>query len=118
MLDIELLPDIASIFNISVDELLGVNESLNNNRVQKCLEEADQYYVTGETAKMIEVIKNGLKENPTKAKLSLKLIETLFSLDDDHREDTRKRIISLGTKITDKLKKIDDQCRLYQILVY
>lgn len=116
--DIELLPDIASIFEITVDELLGVNDSINNNRVEKCIEEANSYYHSGNILKMVEVLENGIRNNPTNIKLSLKLIETLFSLYNDDREKTCNRIIKLGNKIIDKLKNINDKCSLYQILAY
>jgi transcriptional regulator with XRE-family HTH domain len=116
--DIELLPDIAIIFDISVDELLGVNDSINHNRVEKCIEEANHYYASGNIKKMIEILEKGIHENPTNVKLLLNLVVTLFSFYDDDRKNTCRRIIDLGNKIIDRVKDVDDKCSLYQIMAY
>lgn len=116
--DIEMIPDIASIFEISVDELLGVNDSINQNKIQKVLDEADSYYASGDIEKMVFVIEQGIKENPISTKLSLKLMEALFSLYNDQRENTCKRVIELGNKIIDKLKHLEDKCKVYQMMTY
>ena len=54
--DIELLPDIASIFEVSVDELLGVNDLLNNDRIKKIISEANSYYDTNEVDKVVSYL--------------------------------------------------------------
>lgn len=118
MPDIGLLPDIASLFDISVDELLGGHDLMSGRKVENCLKEADAYYHTGEISKMIEVLENGIKDYPFHVKLELKLVEALFSFCNGDRTSTCRRIITLGNQLIDKIKNIDELCSLYQILAY
>ena len=116
--DIELLPEISSIFEISVDELLGVDENIINKKVERCIEEAFSNYSKGNIAKMVNILEKALQENPSNVKLSLNLIIALSSLYEGDRKSTCERIIKLGNKIINRLSDLDDKCSLYQIMAY
>ena len=116
--DIELLPDIAGIFEISVDELLGVNDLLNNDRIKKLINEANSYYDTNEVDKVVSYLEQAKKEYPTNINITLNLIYALSSLYNEDRTEICKRIIELSTKIIDRLTDINDKCKLYQIMAY
>lgn len=116
--DIELLSDIANIFEISVDELLGVNDLLNNDRINELIDEANSYYSTGEIDKVVNTLREAKKEFPSNIKISLNLIMALSSLYDDNREETCNEILELGSKLLDRLSDINDKCSLYQIMAY
>ena len=62
--DIELLPSIASFFNISVDELLGTNEMEENIAVEKIVETLRTYDFQKDYLKLIEVAEKGLTQFP------------------------------------------------------
>lgn len=124
--DIELLPDIASVFEISVDELLGVNDLLNNDRIKKLIDEANSYYDTNEVDKVVTYLEQAKKEYPANINITLNLIlalSALYSEDrsalySEDRRETCERIIELGTKIADRLTDINDKYKLYQIMAY
>lgn len=116
--DIELLPDIASIFEISIDELLGVNDLLNNDRIKKLITEANSYYDTNEVDKVVSKLEQAKKEYPTNINITLNLIYALSALYNEDRNEVCERIIKLGNKIIDRLPDINDKCKLYQIMAY
>ena len=116
--DIELLPEIANIFEISVDELLGVNDMLNNDRIETLIKEANSYYNTGEIDKVVSLLEQAKKEFPRNIKITLNLIQALDSLGGENRKDTCKRVIKLGSQIIDRLTDIEDKCSLYQTMAY
>lgn len=59
----ELVPAIASFFNISTDELFGFNIYENNRSIETILEEYDKYYRTDKKA-CERVLCDGLKKHP------------------------------------------------------
>lgn len=116
--DIELLPDIANIFEISVDELLGVNDMLNNDRIGTLIDEANSYYHTGEIDKVVSLLEQAKKEYPRNLKILLNLIQALNSLGGENRKETCEKVIELGNQIIDRLPDINDKCSLYEMMAY
>lgn len=116
--DIELLPDIANTFEISVDELLGINEEENKKKIEKYLKESDSYFKKGDIPRKIEILEEGIKEFPTNLDLQMDLFFALHSLHDENRKETLKRVITLGLKLDEKVKDVEQKCCLYQILAY
>lgn len=116
--DIELLPDIASIFEVSVDELLGVNDLLNNDRIKKIISEANSYYDTNEVDKVVSYLEQAKKEYPTNVNITLNLIYALSALYSEDRKEICERIVELGSKIIDRLTDINEKCKVYQIMAY
>lgn len=114
--DIELLPEIAGLFGITIDELLCTDSLLKNEKIELLIEKANSYYKEGDIQKGIDLLEDSLKENPT----NVKIIEALiFALSVytycDNRKNVCQRIIDLSSKI---IEKAEQKHSLYQVMAY
>ena len=112
--DIELIPVIAEYFNISVDKLLGVDKTLEDNEVNKYLNLFQEEISKGNIDECINIARKGVAQYPNNFKLLNKLMYALFVSADDtrnipnwkeNREKYDDEIISLGNRI---MKYCDD----------
>lgn len=123
--DIELLPVIADFFNVTVDKLLGVDEKLNKERVDKYLTDYKVAISRGDVYECIRIAREGVREFPSNYVLLNKLMEALFiSGDDDggipewkeNMEKYDKEITELGERIvkycTDQDVRLEATIRL------
>ena len=62
--DISQLPLLAHIFDVSTDEILGVDIQKNEEKIQAICDEAQVFYGKGEFKKSAEILKNGLRQFP------------------------------------------------------
>ena len=106
--DTELLPVIASFFETTVDQLLGVSQAMEEQNVAEYLERFQSAISVGDIQSCIEIARQGVSEFPGNFKLLNKLMYALFvsgSSDADipDWEENMKRydaeIISLGERI-------------------
>lgn len=81
--DMELLPTIADFFGITVDKLLGVNESTERQKVQEYLERFQEAISCGKIYDCISIAREGLAEYPNNYVLLNKLMYALFVAGDD-----------------------------------
>lgn len=114
--DIELLPEIAALFGIIIDELLCTNHLLKNEKIELLIEKENSYYKEGNIKKGIDLLESSLKENPTNVKIIESLIFALsaYTYNDD-RESVCQRIIELSSKI---IERTEEKNSLYQIMSY
>lgn len=114
--DIELLPVIADFFNTTVDKLLGVDEKLNKERVDKYLSDYKVAISRGEVYECIRIAREGVKEFPNNYVLLNKLMEALFMSGDDdggipewreNMEKYDKEITELGERIVKYCSDLD-----------
>ena len=112
--DIELIPVIAEYFNVSVDNLLGVDKTLEDKEVNEYLKLFQEKISTGNIEECINIARKGVAEYPNNYKLLNKLMYALFVSADDtgnivNWEENRKKyddeIVSLGNRI---MKYCDD----------
>lgn len=96
--DIELLPSIASFFNISVDELLGTNEIEENIAVEKIVETLRMYDFRKNYVKMIEIAEEGLTQFPNNHLLMAWIVYGSSKINP-------KRSIELGEYVISNCKK-------------
>ncbi len=96
--DIELLPSIASFFNISVDELLGTNEIEENMAVEKIVEALRMYDFQKDYVKLIEVAEEGLTQFPNNHLLMAWIVYSSSKINP-------KRSIELGEYVISNCKK-------------
>lgn len=82
--DIELIPTIAEFFGISVDRLIGVDETKEKEAVNSYLEAFQKAISIGDIEECVIIARKGLKEFPNNYILLNKLMYALFgSCDDD-----------------------------------
>lgn len=81
--DIELVPTIASFFDVSTDKLMGVDEITEMENVEKYLERFQLSISRGEIDKCIAVAREGVGEYPNNYILLDKLMYALFVAGDD-----------------------------------
>jgi len=82
--DIELIPTIAEFFGISVDRLIGVDETKEKEAVNSYLEAFQKAISIGNIEECVIIARKGLKEFPNNYILLNKLMYALFcSCDDD-----------------------------------
>lgn len=113
--DMELLPAIAGIFRVSVDSLLGVDDSVEKQKVAQYLERFQHAISKGKIDDCISIAREGVAEYPNNYTLLNKLMYALFvSGDEDGNipewEQNMKKydaeIIALGERI---MKHCPDQ---------
>lgn len=119
--DITLLPILANIFEITVDELLDVDIYKKEHEIKEILEENHKYKHLGEVEKSIELLRNALLKYPNNYKIMEELSSSLhgfFYAQYPNRVDALDEMISLSEKILEKC--IDDEIRhsAIQILVH
>lgn len=76
--DIELIPDIAAFFGISVDKLMAIDESAEKAAVAGILQEFQQAISQGMVDECIAIARAGLAEYPNNYALMNKLMYALF----------------------------------------
>ena len=75
--DIELLPSIASFFNITVDELLGVDKIKDKERITEIEKEIFEKWADGHLDDVLEIARNAVREFPQEYILQLWLSTAL-----------------------------------------
>lgn len=123
--DITLLPVIAGYFDITIEELLGVEKSRQKAKHNEYLERFDEAIQHGRIEDCIEIARAGVRDFPNDYSLLNKLMYALFAAGDedgnipDWRENIEKykfEIIDLGEKIlhgcTDDRIRIEAKSRL------
>lgn len=106
--DIELIPSISAFFGISTDKLLGIDEKIENARVNKYLDDFQEAISVGNIDKCIRIARAGVAEFPNNYALLNKLMYALFASgsDDANIENWKENmgkydaeIVALGERI-------------------
>lgn len=122
--DIGLLPAIAGCFDVSIEELLGVEQSRQQEKIDRVLSRVDELIHHGTITddniqEAIEITRNAVKEYPNNYILKNQLMYVLFVSGDDTteiayaKENVQKysrEIISLGEQILENCR--DDAIRI------
>ncbi|MFA6730446.1 MAG: helix-turn-helix domain-containing protein [Eubacteriales bacterium] len=87
--DITILPVIANFFEVSIDELMGMNEINNQNRLEAVFSAVQKNYSNGSLSENITLIREELKSFPTNYQLLYELALSL-SIIQDNPENERK----------------------------
>ena len=109
--DIALLPQIAELFGITVDELLGVNEKEKNREIGRVIEEAERELNQGITEEPIKKLRIALMKYPNNDRLLCSLLYGLYAASEDadfcrvHDEE----IFAIAARIEEYSK--DEYCR-------
>lgn len=77
--DLSLIPAICNLFEISADELLGINQEQRTLRIEEIREEASRYNRRGYLVESTEILEKGLREYPDSYALMNDLMYTRFN---------------------------------------
>lgn len=121
--DISLLPILANIFEVTVDELLDVDVYKKEQDIKSILEENQKYKHTGEVEKSIELLKKSLNKYPNNFEIMKQLKNALlmyYCAKDGDRGYLLDEIIELCEKILNKCndKKIRESAIRDLVFVY
>lgn len=119
--DITLLPIIANIFEITVDELLDVDVYKKEQDIKRILNQNDEYKHTGEMEKSIALLKVALNKYPNSFDIMEELMHSLvgyYCAKDEDRKPLLNDIIELGEKILNKCDKKEIKESAIQTLVF
>ena len=121
--DISLLPILANIFEVTVDELLDVDVYKKEQDIKSILEENQRYKNTGEVEKSIELLKIALSKYPNNFEIMKQLKNSLlmyYCAKDGERGYLLDEIIELCEKILNKCtdKKIRESAIRDLFFVY
>lgn len=77
--DIELLPPLAEFFDVSTDELLGIDRSKASQIIKDCITETEKLFELGEYDKIVILVRDYLEKYPNSTELRLTLADALVS---------------------------------------
>ena len=94
--DIELLPEIARFFGITVDELLGAEEIDERKLYEEYEKKAVKFYHNGDITKTLPIWQEALHKMPNNIAVKEMLMSAYFDVD---KVKYQKEIVELGTEI-------------------
>ncbi|MDR1629621.1 MAG: helix-turn-helix domain-containing protein [Oscillospiraceae bacterium] len=123
--DISLLPVIADYFKVSIEELLGVEQSHREAKVKEYLERFGEAMAHGYVEECIEIARSAIRDFPNNYELQNMLMYALFVSGDDsgnihnwqeNVEKYKEEIIEIGERIlkncTDDAIRLEAKARL------
>lgn len=120
--DLTLIPAIASYYDVSVDDLLGVGEVRKQEKIDWYFAESKRLLHDGKTEENIELMRKAVKEFPNELKLISQLAFALFYHIDKDKEmcseaiELDERILRESTDINLRGNSIERLCHSYQYL--
>ena len=100
--DITFLPALASFFEVTIDELLGMDNMRDEKEVQKILKLSDSMAPDGKTKERIELLRDAVKRYPGNHELWLNLaiaLNFIKDVDEETKERNRKESIEIYERI-------------------
>ncbi len=119
--DITLLPVIANLFSVTVDELLDVNIYEKEKDIKDIFSKNSLYKHSGEMEKSIELLQDGLKKYPDNYEIMNQLLHSLFMYYYNKNGERRyllNEIIELGEKIVNDCKDNKIKSSATQVLIF
>jgi len=95
--DIELLPKIASYYDVSVDDLLGVGEIKKQERIKEYVEKSGIFCNIGDRKSDLELWREARREFPNDWTVLCNLQNAMFNF--HHDEEIKREAIEIGEKI-------------------
>ncbi len=110
--DMELLPDIADYFGITVDKLIGVDKNTEQKEVNRYLEKFQEAVSRGAVYECIDIARAGVKEYPNNYALLNKLMYALFISGDDDGNiaECKENMYKYDAEITELGERIMKYC--------
>ncbi len=110
--DMELLPDIAEYFGITVDKLIGADKTAEQKEVNRYLERFQEAVSRGAVYECIDIAREGTKEYPNNYALLNKLMYALFISGDDDGNvaEWKENMAKYDAEITELGERIMKYC--------
>ena len=110
--DLELLPALADFFEVSADELLGLDTAREEAEIQAVLDDFQQSISRGDIDACISIARAGLKTHPGSYALMNKLMYALFVAGDDSGNipDWKENMEKYDAEITQLGERIIKHC--------
>lgn len=89
--DIVMLPSIAQIFSVSLDELVGMEKICSNEEAEKILAQVDVNESKGLRAENVALLREAVKRFPNNYMMSAKLAANLFCVESKSEEADKER---------------------------
>jgi transcriptional regulator with XRE-family HTH domain len=116
--DIELLPKIASYYDISVDDLLGVGEIKKKERIDEYMRKKIHFSHIGDVKSELEVLREAQKEFPNDWGILCALMYSLSRNNDKKEIELIYEIIEIGNKILEKCTDNKTRYGAIQVLCF
>lgn len=113
--DLGLLPTIAALFEVSVDELLGVDPAGKREQIEKILRESRRFNNEGNFKERIAFLREKLAEFPDSIDLMLDLADALF---DVRSEEANREALALCQKVDGKSKQLSKNYSCKQLMAF
>ncbi len=94
--DITLLPSIASYYNVSIDDLLGVGEIEKERKLKEYEKQNDELFNKGKTAERLALLRQAKKEYPNELRV---IYQLMYALQAEDRKENADEIIKYGEQI-------------------
>ncbi len=108
--DITMLPTLANYFNISVDELIGMDEISSANRLSEINSKWQENRILGKHKENVELMRSALKIYPNNALLQIQLTSSLERLDGTPEE--KKTFLKESIMIHEQILRYCDDSEL------
>ena len=124
MPDISMLPSLCNIFNVSADELLGIDSAKQDEEINEICKKADEKSSRGYMKEAREILEEGLRKFPKSYSLmhDLMYVASTQSDDDDYSPEERnlfkQEAIKLGEKILSSCNQDEIRQGAIQILCF
>ena len=114
--DIEMLPSIAHYFGISVDELLGVSESVRKEKYDSINAEWASNNKNGLHTQNVQLMRDALRSFPNDALLLVQLSTSLEKLDGTDEE--KEKYLRESIAVQEQIVKYCDDCEVRGATLY
>ncbi|MCL2546534.1 MAG: helix-turn-helix domain-containing protein [Oscillospiraceae bacterium] len=113
--DIEILPAIADFFNVSLDELVGMNQKQKENKINEYIEKANKEQCAGNFAEAVSVYREAVSQYPSSYKLQAFLASAIGCMDNGVKIslEAANEAINICRRILEDC--VDDQIRYHAL---